>query len=602
MKKANMNMIKARDEIDPLYKWNIEAMYSTDEEWESDFSKSEELSMEFSSFEGGVTKSAASLLKAFSARDELWRVVEKVYVYARMKKDEDTRVAKYQAMSDRARGLIARAAASISFFTPELLKADEELLWGYLDQSEPLNVYRHVIRQLLREKKHILSQSEENLMAKFSEITSATNDIFSMINNADIKFGTIEDEEGRQVEVTHGRYLNLMESGDRRVRRDAFEKMYAAYVAQRNTLATTYNYNTKTDVVTARIRNYNSAIEAALSGDNIPLSVYENLVKTVNDNLPLLHRYVELRRKALSLDKVHMYDMYTPLVDSPMREIKYEDALQLVEEGLSPLGAEYISNMKNGFAQGWIDVYENEGKTSGAYSFGCYDSYPYVLLNYSGKLKDVFTIAHELGHSMHSYYTRKTQPFVYGGHSIFTAEVASTVNESLLMEHLLKKENDRQRKLYLINMNLESFRGTLFRQTMFAEFEKITHEAIEQGEVLTADWLSDKYLDLNMKYFGDSVVYDEQIATEWARIPHFYNAFYVYKYATGYSAAAALSEKILEDGDKAVGPYIEFLKSGDSDDPIPLLKEAGVDMSEPAPIQSAMRSFAILLDELEKML
>ncbi len=439
-------------------------------------------------------------------------------------------------------------------------------------------------------------------MARYSELTSATNDIFSMINNADMKFGFIEDEDGKQVEVTHGRYLNLMESKNRRVRKDAFLRMYAAYEAQKNTLATTYNYNTKTDVVVAKIRKYDSSIEAALSGDDIPLAVYDNLIQTVNKNLPLLHRYVELRRRALGLDEVHMYDMYTPLAESPMKDIEYNEALRIIEDGLTPMGDEYIRNMKNGMGQGWIDVYENEGKTSGAYSFGSYDSYPYVLLNYNGKLKDVFTIAHELGHSMHSLYTRRTQPFVYGGHSIFTAEVASTVNESLLMNHMLKNETDSRRRLYLVNMNIENFRGTLFRQTMFAEFEKMTHEAIENGEVLTADWLSNQYLELNKKYFGDKVAYDSQIAMEWARIPHFYNAFYVYKYATGFSAAAALTERILKGGHEAVKLYIDFLKSGESDDPIPLLRKAGVDMSEAAPIESAMRTFAGLLDELDMML
>ncbi|GAB1475564.1 oligoendopeptidase F [Bacillota bacterium] len=594
--------IKSRNEIPAVYKWNIEAMYAKEADWERDYRESELMADAFHVYSGRLAESAATLLEAFTAKDNLWQKVEKVYVYARMKKDEDTRAAKYQAMSDRAKSLIAKVAAAASFFTPELLEADENTLMNYLNQSEALKVYAHVIKQVLREKLHILSKDEENLMAVFSELTSATNDIFSMINNADIKFGSIEDEDGKQVEVTHGRYLNLMESKDRRVRKDAFTSMYAAYEAQRNTLAATYNYNTKTDVVIAKIRKYDSAIEAALSGDDIPLGVYDNLIDIVNKNLPLLHRYVELRRRALGLDEVHMYDLYTPLAESPMKDIEYGDALKLVEDGLSAMGEGYIRDLKKGIAEGWIDVYENDGKTSGAYSFGSYDSYPYVLLNYNGKLKDVFTIAHELGHSMHSLYTRRTQPFVYGSHSIFTAEVASTVNESLLMHHMLKTEKDSRRRLYLVNMNIENFRGTLFRQTMFAEFEKMTHQAIEKGEVLTADWLSHKYLELNKRYFGDKVAYDPQIAMEWARIPHFYNAFYVYKYATGFSAAAALTEKILKGGEEAVRAYVEFLKSGESDDPIPLLKGAGVDMSQAAPIESAMGTFAQLLDELDKML
>ncbi len=594
--------VKSRGEIESKYKWNIEAMYPSVDEWESDYLSAEQLSQSFSSYAGHLTESADMLLKAFKAKDQLWQKVEKVYVYARMRKDEDTRLAKYQAMSDRARSLIAKAASSASYFTPELLACDEEILWSYLRESEELGVYSHVICQLLREKSHVLSKEEENILAQMSEITSATNEIFSMINNADMKFGIVEDEEGKRIELTHGRYLNFMESRDRRVRKDAFKNMYAAYEAQKNTLATTYNYNTKTDVITARIRKYDSSIKAALSGDDIPVRVYENLVNTVNQNLHHLHRYVGLRRKALGLDQVHMYDMYTPLVENPMKDIEYEAALKMVEKGLMPLGEQYISGLKKGIGEGWIDVFENAGKTSGAYSFGSYDSYPYVLLNYSGKLKDVFTIAHELGHSMHSYYTRGKQPYVYGGHSIFTAEVASTVNENLLMKHMLENEKDSQRRLYLINMNIESFRGTLFRQTMFAEFEKLTHEAIEAGQVLTADWLSQSYLELNKKYFGDGVVYDPEIAMEWARIPHFYNAFYVYKYATGFSAAAALSDKILGEGSEAVERYIDFLKSGDSDDPIPLLKKAGVDMAEAEPIEMAMESFKELLDDLEEIL
>ncbi|MDD4582795.1 MAG: oligoendopeptidase F family protein, partial [Eubacteriales bacterium] len=334
--------------------------------------------------------------------------------------------------------------------------------------------------------------------------------------------------------------------------------------------------------------------------DNIPEKVYDNLIRVVNERLPSIHRYMEIRKRALNLDQVHMYDLYPPLVDIPMGEVEYQKALKIVEEGLQPLGEDYINNMKRGLTQGWIDVYENEGKTSGAYSFGSYDSMPYILLNYNGRLKDVFTIVHEMGHSMHSYYTRKNQPFVYGGHSIFTAEVASTVNENLLMHYLIQKEVDSTRRKYLLNLYIEDFRATLFRQTMFAEFERSTHKAVEEGEVLTAEWLSDYYLELNRKYFGDEVVYDPQIAMEWSRIPHFYNAFYVYKYATGYSAAVALSDKILKEGNDARDAYLNFLKSGDSDYPISLLKKAGVDMSQSEPIEKAMDTFEELIGELEK--
>lgn len=592
---------KARDQIDAKYKWNIDAMYQDEDTWERDYKIIEEKGKEFLEFSGKLGDGPAVLLNALQRKDSIWMILERVYVYARMKKDEDNRISKYQAMADKAQSLISKTAAYMSFFTPELLEIPEEKLRGYLEAEEGLKVYKFVIEEILREKAHVLSKSEENLMAQFSELTSATNSIFSMINNADIKFGTIIDEDGDEVEVTHGKYIGFMESHARRVRKEAFEHMYAAYEKQKNTLATTYNYNTKSDVVMARIRKYHSALESALSGDNIPVSVYDNLISTVNNHLDLLHRYVEVRRKMLGIDEVHMYDMYTPLVEMPREEISYEKALDMMREGLAPMGEDYLTRMNKGIQEGWIDVYENEGKTSGAYSFGSYDSMPYILLNHSGKLKDVFTLVHEMGHSMHSNYTRTTQPFVYGGHSIFTAEVASTVNENILMKHLLEKTTNPEEKKYLLNLYIEEFRTTLFRQTMFAEFEKLTHEAIENGEVLTAEWLCEEYGKLNRKYFGDKVVYDKEIEIEWARIPHFYNAFYVYKYATGFSAAAAISDKILKEGTPARDAYIEFLKSGDSDYPINLLKIAGVDMSTPEPIEKAMATFEKLIVEIEKL-
>ncbi|WP_027399965.1 oligoendopeptidase F [Anaerovorax odorimutans] len=592
---------KTRDQIDKKYKWNIEAMYNDESNWERDYKSVEEKAEKFMEFSGRLGEGASILLDALQQKDNIWLILERVYVYARMKKDEDNRISKYQAMADRAQSLIAKTASFMSFFTPELLEIPEEKLKGFIEEEDGLKIYKFVIDEVLREKIHILSKSEENLIAQFSEVTSATNNIFSMINNADIKFGSIIDEDGDKVEVTHGKYIGFMESHDRRVRKEAFEHVYAAYEKQKNTLAATYNYNTKSDVIMSRIRKYNSSIELALSGDNIPISVYDNLVDTVNSRLDLLHRYVEVRRKMLNLDEVHMYDMYTPLVEMPKENIPYEKALDMIREGLTPMGEDYLSRMNKGLQEGWIDVYENEGKTSGAYSFGSYDSMPYILLNYTGKLKDVFTIIHEMGHSMHSNYTRTTQPFVYGGHSIFTAEVASTVNESLLMKHLIEKSTDPNEKKYLLNLYIEEFRTTLFRQTMFAEFERLTHEAVEKGEVLTSEWLCSEYGKLNKKYFGDKVVYDNEIEMEWARIPHFYNAFYVYKYATGYSAASAISEKILNEGEKAKDNYIKFLKSGDSDYPINLLQIAGVDMSSPEPIKKAMDTFEKLIIDIEKL-
>lgn len=592
---------KARDQIDSQYKWNIEAMYSDEEDWKRDYQIVEEKAKDFVQYSGRLGESPQLLLEALQKKDNIWLILERVYVYARMKKDEDNRVGKYQTMSDKAGSLIAKTASYLSFFTPELLEIPDEKLEGFISSLDELKVYGFAIKEVLRQKAHVLTKSEENLMAKFSELTSSTNDIFSMINNADIKFGKIKDEDGDEVELTHGRYIGFMESHDRGVRKEAYEHMYAAYDNLKNTLAAAYNYNTKTDVVVSGIRKYSSARHSALSGDNIPISVYDNLIDTVNSRLDLMHRYVEVRRKLLGVDQVHMYDMYVPLVEMPKQDIPYEKALDIMREGLAPLGKDYIKRMNQGIEGRWIDVYENEGKTSGAYSFGSYDSKPYILLNYTGKLKDVFTVVHEMGHSMHSHYTRETQPFIYGGHSIFTAEVASTVNEALLMQHLLRKSTDPQEKKYLLNLYIEEFRTTLFRQTMFAEFEKLTHDAVEKGEVLTSEWLSREYGKLNSKYYGDQVEYDDQIAMEWARIPHFYNAFYVYKYATGFSAAAAISDRILREGDEARNAYIEFLRTGDSDNPINLLKIAGVDMSTPDPVIKAMDTFEKLIVEIEKL-
>lgn len=592
---------RTRDQIDSKYKWNIKEMYPDEEQWKIDYKTVEDKAKDFTAYSGRLGESPKVLLEAMQKKDNIWLILERVYTYARMKKDEDNRVTQYQAMSDKASTLIAKTSSYLSFFIPELLEIPEEKLKGFIEAEDGLAIYKHAFSDILREKAHVLSKPEENLLAQMGEITGATNDVFTMINNADIKFGFIIDEDGDKVEVTHGRYIGMMESHDRRVRKEAFEHMYKAYEDLKNTLATNYNYNTKTDVITARIRKYGSAREAALSGDNIPSDVYDNLIDTVNSRLDLLHRYVEVRRKLLKVDEVHMYDMYVPLVEMPKEEIPYEKALDIMREGLAPLGRDYLNRMNEGIEAGWIDVYENEGKTSGAYSFGSYDSMPYILLNYNGKLKDVFTIVHEMGHSMHSLYTRKNQPFPYGSHSIFTAEVASTVNEALLMHHLLNNCNDPEEKKYLLNLYIEEFRTTLFRQTMFAEFEKLTHEAVESGEVLTPEWLCDEYMKLNKKYFGEKVSYDSQIAMEWARIPHFYRAFYVYKYATGYSAATAISSKLLNEGPAARDAYIEFLKSGESDYPIELLKIAGVDMSTPEPIAQAMDAFEKLIVEIEKL-
>ncbi len=594
--------LKTRDQIDSRYKWNIEAMMPDESVIDGQLDGISDSAEKFAAdYAGRLTGDAATLLQAYRDRDSIWRSLEKIYVYARMKRDEDNADSRYQAMSSKCSAVIARVSASMAFFTPELLMAPEEKILGFIEAEDGLREYEFAIRDTLRLKAHVLSEAEESIMAQMSEVTGATGDIFTMLNNADLKFAEITDDDGDKVAVTHGNYITFMESHDRNVRKAAYNAMYDSYKDLINTVATCYSYNTKNDVVSARIRKFDSARDAALSSDNIPAEVYDNLVSVVNENLPSMHRYVELRKKLLGLDEMFMYDMYVPLIELPKKRISYEEGLDIMRAGLAPLGEEYIDRMNTGIAQGWIDVYENKGKTSGAYSFGCYDSYPYILLNYTDTLQDVFTIVHEMGHSMHSSYTREFQPYIYGSHSIFTAEVASTVNESLLMRYLLENETDPQMRKYLLNMHLEAFRTTLFRQTMFAEFEDITHRTVESGQVLTADNMCEQYEALNAKYYGDAVAKDDTIKYEWARIPHFYNAFYVYKYATGYSAATAISDRIINGGRAAAGDYIEFLKTGESDYPIELLKIAGVDMSTPEPIEKAMDTFNRLLDEFEKL-
>ena len=594
--------LKKRSEMDPAYQWNISAMFSDESGLDGQLQEiTAQASAYAEKYSGHLTDDGKTLYEAYAEKDEIWRRLEKIYVYAHMKRDEDNSVARYQALADQCMSVIAAVSAAMSFFSPELLAANEKKILKMLDETEELSVYDFAIRDALRLKEHVLTGSEEAILAQMSEVTGATGDIFTMLNNADLTFDPVIGEDGVETALTHGSYIPLMQSHDRSVRKAAYGSMYASYKKLINTIAAAYNYNTKTDVITARIRKFGSSREAALSGDNIPGEVYDNLVSVVNEHLPAMHRYTQLRKKLLGTDDLCMYDMYVPLIELPKKDIPFEEGLDMMRRALQPLGEEYISSMNEGIAQGWIDVYENKGKTSGAYSFGCYDSYPYILLNYTNTLQDVFTIIHEMGHSMHSLYTRRTQPYIYGSHSIFTAETASTVNESLLMRHLLDTEDDPDMRRYLLNLYLEEFRTTLFRQTMFAEFEDLTHRAIEEGGQLTSEWLCDEYEKLNDKYYGPAIARDDTIRYEWARIPHFYNAFYVYKYATGYSAATAISTKILQEGKPAADRYIDFLKTGDSDHPIELLKIAGVDMSTPAPVEDAMKRFEEILDEFGSM-
>lgn len=595
-------MLKTREEIDKKYKWNIEAMYPDESYWAEDVKEAVELSESIKDYAGRLTESGKTLYKALTEKDQIFLIGERAFCYARMRQDEDNRVTKYQGMLSQINSAFATIGANLSFFEPELLSHSKDEIMALFDEEPALETYRFLIEDMLREKDHVLSAAEENILAQLGEVTGASHDIFTMLNNADMKFGEIEDEDGNMTTLTHGNYIKFMESSNRRVRQDAFTKMYEAYKGLINTISTAYSFNVKKDVITARLRNYPSARAKSLSGGNIPELVYDNLITVVHDYLPVMHRYIELRKQLLGVDELKMYDVYVPLFDVPKKDIPFEESIEIVKEALAPMGEEYVTRLSKGVEDGWIDVYENEGKTSGAYSFGSYDSMPYVLLNYTNTLKDVFTVIHELGHSMHSSYTRENQPFVYGGHSIFTAEVASTVNESLLIKHLLEKETDKEMRKYLINYYIEEFRTTLFRQTMFAEFEHLTHKEIENGGALTHQWMCEKYKELNEKYFGPAMSDDEYIQYEWARIPHFYRSFYVYQYATGYSAATAISKKILEEGSTARDAYIDFLKTGESDYPVELLKIAGVDMSQPEPIILAMETFKNLVEELEKLL
>lgn len=593
--------LKKRHEIDAKYKWDIEKMYMNSSEFEADMDKVFQLAEKFKSLQGNITNSAENLLSSLQLRDELFLIVERLYVYAKMKLDEDNSNAKQQALYGKVLSLDAKVSSTISFFIPEILSADKETVLEYISENDGLKLYEFMLLDLFKEKDHILSEAEENLLAQLSEVTSSTSNIFSMLNDADMKFGTVTDEEGSTMDLTHGNYINFMESNDRNIRKQAYTNMYESYKALINTIATTYNYNVKNDVVKARIRKYSSARAASLSNGNIPEEVYDNLINVVHEYLPVMHKYIELRKKLLGVDELKMYDVYVPLIDIPKDDIDFDAAVEIMMEALAPLGDDYLQILKQAISQRWIDIYENENKTSGAYSFGSYDSYPYVLLNYTNRLQDVFTLVHELGHSLHSYYTRKNQPFIYGDYSIFCAEVASTVNESLLMQYLLNKETDSEKKKYLINMHIEAFRTTLFRQTMFAEFEKLAHNLVAEGETLTADLLCEEYDKLNRLYFGSALGEDEYIKYEWARIPHFYHAFYVYQYATGYSAASAISSKILSEGSEARDAYKKFLATGSSDYPVELLKIAGVDMSKKEPVIAAMETFKKLVDELEKL-
>lgn len=595
------NKLPLRNEADKNYTWHTEDLFATDETWEQKYKELDEKAPRIEKYKDTMTDGGKELFEALGFYNGLSEELDRLYVYAYMKFHEDSTNSKYQALSGRADTLAVKVMSLSSFMMPKISELTSEQIDRFYAECPELRVYGHMLESVLRQRAHTLSEAEEKLLASVDEISSSAQNIFTMLNEADMEFPDIKDSEGKKHSLSHGKYVSYLESDDRVLRKSAFDSLYETYLKQKNTIAATYNASVKNDIFYANARKYSSALEMALEDDNIPVSVYGNLIDAVHEALPLMHRYVSLRKKLLGVDELHMYDLYAPLVRDIDWKIPYEEAKKTVKSALSVMGGNYTDALQKGFDGGWIDVYENKGKRSGAYSWGAFGGHPYVLLNHNDTVNSMFTVAHEMGHALHSYFTWEKQPFVYSGHKIFVAEVASTCNEALLMEYLLKTETDPSRQLYLINYFMEQFRGTLFRQTMFAEFEKKAHEMSASGTPLTCENLSEVYHDLNRLYFGDDIVIDDYIDIEWARIPHFYNAFYVYQYATGYSAAIALSRGILSEGQPAVDRYLDFLSKGCSEYSIDLLKGAGVDMTSKKPIEAAMEVFKGLLDKMESL-
>ncbi|WP_270170094.1 oligoendopeptidase F [Paenibacillus sp. SYP-B4298] len=594
-----MSTLPKRSEVKPEHRWKLEDLVASQEAWDKEYEEAQRLIKEIGAYEG--TLADPSKLKAcFELEDELSLHVERLYVYANMRHHEDMADPEHQALSDKAKKLSVQSGEATSFITPEVLSLTEEQLSAFIEKPE-LASFRTTLIEMKRQKPHVLSKAEEMLLAQVGNVAQAPGNIFGMLNNADLKFPKVKNEQGEEIELTHGRYIQFLESKDREVRKAAFKAMYETYGKLKNTLAATLNANVTKNVFYARARKHPSVLENSLFADNISKEVYTNLIDTIHQHLPLMHRYMKLRKKLLKVDELHMYDLFSPLVEEFDMEIPYQQAVKTVKESLKPLGEDYLNVLQQGFDNGWIDIYENEGKRSGAYSWGAYGTHPYVLLNHNDNLNSMFTLTHEMGHALHSYYSDKEQPYRDAQYTIFLAEVASTLNEALLMHYLLERSTDPKEKMYLLTYYADQFRTTVFRQTMFAEFEKIIHERVEQGESLTPQQLSKIYYDLNVLYYGEDMAVDQDIEMEWARIPHFYTSFYVYKYATGFSAATSFAKQILDEGAPAVERYLGFLKSGSSDYSIEILKKAGVDMSTPAPVSQAMSVFESLIDQMEKM-
>ena len=589
-----------RSEISDEYKWSVKDLYSSDELWNNDYEKALKSTQEKSSFEGCVMDSADTLADALSESEKDDYITERLYVYAFMRYYEDTSDGTYQQMSGKAQMLAVKMSEKYSFLVPEIMAADDDKVARFLD-SDKIKPYRHLLCDMLAKKEHTCSQKEEKLLAMASQMADSPSDIFSKFNNADVKCGKVHDEHGDEKELTSAGFSVFMESRDRNVRKEAFYALYRQYKSYINTLAASYYGNVKQAVFFANARNYESTLQMYLSGSFIPESVYTNLIDTVNNNLDKMHDYVSLRKKTLGVDELHFYDIYAPLTSDYTVKVSYENAKETVLDALKILGDDYVSQVKKGYESGWVDVYENDGKRSGAFSWGAYGTHPYIFLNYTETLNDIFTLIHETGHAMHTYYSNETQPYTYAGYKIFVAEVASTCNEVILIDYLLKHSRSDEEKKYLYGHYLEQFKGTLFRQTMFAEFEMITHRMAQDGEVLNAESLCGTYKKLNEKYFGKDMVIDEEIAYEWARIPHFYTPFYVYQYATGFSAAVAIATKIINGDKEVLHGYREFLKGGSSMHPIELLSLCKIDMSKPDVIQDALNVFGSLIEDFKKI-
>lgn len=592
---------RKREEQNPADCWALEDLFASDEQWEKAVEEFPEKMRHFSGFAGHLGEDGETLLKAMQILDDLNCAFERIYVYANQKYHQDTGNGKYQEMAARTARMSAQLEHAAAFVEPELLAVPSGRLETFFAEEAGLEAYRRKIGESLRMKAHILSEELERVLAMTGEMARTPENVFSMFQNADLKFGELTVDGNKEV-LTQGNYVRFLENEDRQVRKQAFRMFLGRYREFQNTLAAVYGGNLAGDIFSSRMRKYPSCLEMALDGGNIPTSVYTQLIEAVHDHLNLMYRYVRLRKRALKVEELHMYDVYVPLAKPTSQNIPFSEAKEIVKEGLAILGDDYVKLLEEGFSNRWIDVYENEGKRGGAYSWGAYGTHPYVLLNYQENLNNVFTLAHEMGHALHSYYSDHHQPYTYAGYRIFVAEVASTCNEALLIHHLLDKASGREEKAYLINYFLDQFKGTIYRQTMFAEFELLAHQKAERGEGITAQGLSEMYYTLNKKYFGEDMVSDPEIALEWARIPHFYTPFYVYQYATGFAAAIAISSRILSGEPGAVEDYKKFLSGGSSMDCIDLLKLAGVDMTSKEPVDRALEVFGEYLDKLEMLM